>query len=278
MSFDKTIQMLVFDGNPNGTIMCELSNWNGRIYKISRNELTKFSQREDCQNTGVYFLFGKNENNSDTIYIGEAEEMLKRIKQHLKEKEYWNTAIVVISKDNFLNKAHVKFLENKFYLLAQESGRVEFVNSNTPTRSSVSEYDVVMLQEFINNTKLLVNSLGYKIFDSVEETSIKSENEEIKFYIKSARGADGTGVIIPDGFAVLKGSKITDSVTPSYSKGSNKLRQSLIEKGIINNYVFSKDWVFSSPSQASDIVMGRSSNGLTEWKTKDGKTLKTFVE
>ena len=53
--------MFIFDGNPNGRIMCELSNWNGRVYKISRNELPEFSQRDDSENTGVYFLFGKQE-------------------------------------------------------------------------------------------------------------------------------------------------------------------------------------------------------------------------
>lgn len=59
MSFSKTIQMYIFDGNPNGRIMCELSNWNGRVYKISRNELLKFSQREDSQNTGRLFFIRK---------------------------------------------------------------------------------------------------------------------------------------------------------------------------------------------------------------------------
>ena len=61
MAFSKTIQMYIFDGNPNGRIMCELSNWNGRIYKVSRNELSVFSQRADAENTGVYFLLGKDE-------------------------------------------------------------------------------------------------------------------------------------------------------------------------------------------------------------------------
>ena len=56
MAFSKTIQMYIFDGNPNGRIMCELSNWNGRIYKISRNELSEFAKRNDSENTGVYFL------------------------------------------------------------------------------------------------------------------------------------------------------------------------------------------------------------------------------
>jgi len=115
MAFNKTIQMCIFDGNPNGRIMCELSNWNGRVYKISRNDLSEFANRPDCDYTGVYFLFGKDEDNKDTVYVGEAEKMLVRLKQHLKDHNYWNDCVVVISKDNILNKAHVKYLENKFY-------------------------------------------------------------------------------------------------------------------------------------------------------------------
>ena len=164
MSFSKTIQMYIFDGNPNGRIMCELSNWNGRVYKISRNELSEFSQRDDAENTGVYFLFGKNDDNTDTVYIGEAERMYSRLKQHLRDTEYWSDCIAVISKDNLLNKAHVKYLENKFYLLAQSSGRAGITNSTVPTCSSISEYDEAMLEEFISNAKLLVNTLGYKVF------------------------------------------------------------------------------------------------------------------
>lgn len=55
MAFSKTIQMYIFDGNPNGRIMCELSNWNGRVYKISRSEISEFAKRTDSENTGVYF-------------------------------------------------------------------------------------------------------------------------------------------------------------------------------------------------------------------------------
>ena len=49
--------------------------------------------------------------------------MLTRLKQHLKDQLYWSDCIVVVSKDNLLNKAHVKFLENKFYGLAKTAGR-----------------------------------------------------------------------------------------------------------------------------------------------------------
>ena len=61
-------------------------------------------------------MFGKNEKNNDTIYIGEAEKMFTRLKQHIRDSEYWNDCIAVISKDNLLNKAHVKYLENKYQI------------------------------------------------------------------------------------------------------------------------------------------------------------------
>ena len=137
MSFNKTIQMYIFNGDPNGRIMCELSNWNGRVYKISRNELAEFSKRDDAENTGAYFLFGKNEENIDTIYIGEAEKIFSRLKQHLKDEDYWNDCITVISKDNILNKAHVKFLEYNFYSLAKQAERAIIINNNIPTCSSL---------------------------------------------------------------------------------------------------------------------------------------------
>ena len=279
MPFSKTIQMFIFDGNPNGRIMCELSNWNGRVYKISRNELAQFSNRPDAENTGVYFLLGKDENNMDTLYIGEAEKMLTRLKQHLKDQLYWSDCIVVVSKDNLLNKAHVKFLENKFFVLAKTAGRSVVINSTVPTCSSISEYDEAMLLEFISNAKLLVNTLGYKIFDTIEDSSVKKQNSQILFYIQAARGADAKGVIVADGFAVLKDSAIATTTVPSMSDSLNRLRTELIEKGIIDSsFHFSKDHIFTSPSLAAAVVMGRNANGRTEWKTTDHKSIKDIEE
>ena len=128
MAFNKTIQMCIFDGNPNGRIMCELSNWNGRVYKIFRNELNLFLVRKDCEYTGIYFLFSKDEDNNEIVYVGEAEKMFTRLKQHLKDKNYLHECVMVISKDNILNKAHVKYLENKFYNLAIAAKRAIVLN------------------------------------------------------------------------------------------------------------------------------------------------------
>ncbi len=280
MGFDKTIQLYIFDGNPNGIIMCELSNWNGRVYKISRNEINNFEKnRDDSTHTGVYFLFGKDEENNTTLYIGEAENIISRLKQHTSDDNYWNYAIAVISKDDLLNKAHVKFLENEFYSLAKESARAVIINKSVPTRSSISEYDEAMLSEFAENTKLLVSTLGYVVFESVFVETNEKETPQTIFSIKAARGAEGKGVLTPDGFAVLKGSTIAASVVKSMTPSFIKKRDFLISSGIIDSsFRFTKDYVFGSPSYAAAIVMGRNANGLTEWKNEEGKTLKSVIE
>ena len=201
------------------------------------------------------------------------------LKQHLKDQLYWSDCIVVVSKDNLLNKAHVKFLENKFYGLAKTAGRSVVINSTVPTCSSISEYDEAMLLEFISNAKLLVNTLGYKIFDTIEDSSVKKQNSQILFYIQAARGADAKGVIVADGFAVLKDSAIATTTVPSLSDSLNRLRTELIEKGIIDSsFHFSKDHIFTSPSLAAAVVMGRNANGRTEWKTTDHKSIKDIEE
>lgn len=278
MSYNKTLNILIFDSNPNGLIMGEISNWNGRVYKMTREALADFSKRVDSQNTGVYFLFGRDDEMNDTIYIGEAEQMLTRLKQHINDHEEWNECIAVISKDNHLNKAHVKHLEFDFYQLALQANRFRVTNVVVPTRSSVSEYDEAMLEEFIGYTLLLVNTLGYKAFEkigiAVAAPQMPPQTSECEFFIKSARGADARGISVSGGFTVLKGSKAASSVTLSIPPALQNMRDKLMRDNVIDdNYTFTRDYMFSSPSTAASIVRGASANGRVEWKNQQGKTL-----
>lgn len=278
MKFGKTIKIFLIDGDPNGRMSCELSNWTGKAYKIPRIKVKDCTDRDDLVSTGVYLLFGKDEEGKDLVYIGEAESILKRLMQHLNQKDFWNETIVFISKDDNLNKAHIKYLENRLHDIAQSAKRYKIQNSIIPTQSSISESDKAEMEEFIENIKMLVNTLGHKVFD--EKREYKTKQKGNTFFIKAARGADAQGEPSSDGFVVLKGSKaaatIVNSMTPSFIT----LRQRLIDQGVIIDkgeyFEFPEDYIFSSPSTAAVIVMGRNANGLTEWKQKDGKTLKEF--
>lgn len=278
MKFGKTIKIFLIDGDPNGRMSCELSNWTGKAYKIPRIKIKECTDRNDLMNTGVYLLFGRDEEGKDLVYIGEAESIYKRLTQHLNQKDFWNETIVFISKDNNLNKAHIKYLENRLHDIAQIAKRYKLENSIIPTQSSISESDREEMEEFIENIRMLVNTLGHKVFE--EKREFKTKQKQEVFSIKAARGADGQGEPSSDGFVVFKGSKAPSTVVNSMTQNFIILRQKLINENVLVDkgeyYEFSDDYIFSSPSTAAVMVMGRNANGLTEWKQKDGKTLKEF--
>ncbi len=284
------------DGDPEGRMMCELSNWNGKAYRIPRGKVKDCSDREDLESTSVYLLFGKMESTTlkPKVYIGETEYAVSRLVSHVKEKDFWNEAVVFISKDDNLNKAHIKYLESRLYEIALQAGRYELVNDKTPTRSAISESDQAEMEEFLEYIKLLVNTMGFRVFEPLihkkgEDSATKVFSESNKlfetndcFYIKAARGADGRGKRVTDGFVVLAGSEIAKEIVPSCPKGTQLLRDELIDGGIIaakaNALVFEQDHLFSSPSSAAGLIMGRSANGLKEWKDSKGNDLSVVEE
>lgn len=279
MKFGKTIKIFLIDGDPNGRMSCELSNWTGKAYKIPRIKIKDCTDREDLTNTGVYLLFGRDEEGKELVYIGEAESVLKRLNQQLTQKDFWHEAIVFInSKDKTLNKAQVKYLENRLHDIATIADRYKVDNSVIPTQSSISESDKAEMEEYIENIKLLVNTLGHKVFEDKRE--VKQKQKQDIFIIKAARGADALGEPTSEGFVVFKGSKVSNSTVPSMTPSFIKLRQQLIDKNVIKQNAdtleFSEDYIFTSPSLAAAIVMGRNANGLEEWKLKSGQTLKGY--
>lgn len=54
MAYGKTIKLFWVDGNYDGIITAELSNWDGKGIKIPRIDVKK-SQRDDITLPGVYF-------------------------------------------------------------------------------------------------------------------------------------------------------------------------------------------------------------------------------
>ena len=65
----KKITLFLIDGDANGRIMCELSNWSGKSYKIPRTYIKNSEDREDLSNTGVYILFGIHSPNAPRLFF-----------------------------------------------------------------------------------------------------------------------------------------------------------------------------------------------------------------
>ena len=276
MAFGKRIQLFLVDGTPNGRWICELSNWTGIAYKLPRNMIKESEKRNELASPGVYFLFGYDDvKNRPLIYIGEAEDIIKRLKQHLEKKDNWNEAIAFISKDSNLNKAHIKYLEHQFFTHAKTCNRYSIDNGNTPTKSTVSEAEQAELEEFIYNAKILINALGHKAFESYsdEQPNNQGKNPVFSVPVGSKRAY---GIRTAEGFVLLKGSRIHEISTDSLNNGiKKKVEQSRIS-GEIKDGILQNDKLFSSSSAAAAYATGYSISGPQQWKTDQGKTLKSF--
>lgn len=274
--YQKTIKLFLQDGDPNERIVCELSNWDGIAYKIPRTMLKKSKELKYIKNTGVYLLFGEKEE-IPYVYIGEGENLYERLEDYLADdKEFWIECIAYSRKDNSLNKAHVKYIENNLYKEAKKSARYEVDNSSVPTESSISEYEQAEMREIIDNIKMLTNALGYKVFSYNEDKKI--ENKKLLYF--KTKSFQAKGIVINEGFRVLKGSTVSKEQTKkSLAKGYKALRERLEKEKIINeNYEFISDYTFNSSSAAADVISGYSNSGPIVWKNKEGKTLKELEE
>ncbi len=112
------------------------------------------TQREELLGPGVYFLFCKEEDGTDSVYIGEAEKVQERLIQHLrdyqseKEKYYWTTAVIFVGRD--LNKAHIRYLGNRFVEIAKECKRYSILTKNTyKNTGSVKAKGLITTEGFV---------------------------------------------------------------------------------------------------------------------------------
>ena len=275
MAYGKAIELFLVNGTAESLITAELSNWNGKAIKIPRTEVSS-CERDDIKGVGVYFLICQEDDGTDSVYIGEAENVLDRLTQHLrdyqsgKEKYYWNTAVIFVGRD--LNKALIRYLENRFVEIAKECGRYTVLTKNTYKNTVLKEAQIASMEEFIDNVKILINTLGYKVLVPVP----KANDETIYLYCKGS-GASAKGFVSAGGFTVLEGSTVSDHTVPSLeTKGKSyyNLRNALIKDGTISDRVFTRDYEFKAPSAASAVILGHTSNGNVDWKTADGTKLK----
>ena len=117
MARAKTIQIFLKDSDPNGVKIAELSVSTAKVYVIPRNQILFANTRQDLNSPALYMLF---DDERTSVYIGECENFIHRIKSHEVHKDFWQWAVVVVSSNNSIDKADVKFLESYAVMKAIE--------------------------------------------------------------------------------------------------------------------------------------------------------------
>ncbi|KEQ37956.1 methionine sulfoxide reductase A [Streptococcus mitis] len=290
----KNINMFLMDGEVTGKIKCTLSNWTGVIYKIPRIQLGDLKSRDEMKQSGIYFLFGRDEDKQkDVTYIGQAttrkngEGVLLRIQEHTRDThaDYFNDVIILTTQNNSFGPTEISYLENKFTQLAKQAGRYIVKNGNDPNPGNVTEEKESELDEIIENTLMIIGTLGYRVFVPMtkEVSQDLTDNHSTYLYLKrktkkSNKVIEATCERTTEGFVVLEGSQVEIMDSPNLPASLKEMRQNLIDSQVIQDGVLKEKQLFSSPSYAAAFLLGMQTNGRTDWKNQDGRTLKELEE
>ena len=286
----KKLTVYMIDGTEYGPRVAEIGNWVGKGIFSPRSSINKIINRTEFDNPGIYCLKGDPIDDAfeERIYIGEAENIKARLKQHLSDpNKDFKELIFFVSKDELLTKTQIRYLESRIVQLALEAKTAQVENGNSPSLPTLHEADISDMEYFLEQMKLILPVMGFKflISSTVKSTETEKANASDSVhetYFIRTRTFNATMKETDQGYIVLKGSEAKKSLSKSSTKTYFNMRRKLVETKILvenqDQLIFAEDAIFNSPSAASNMVLGRNSNGFTEWLTKEGKTFKEVQE
>ena len=299
----KTIQIYLPKGNPRGLRLAEMTTRTVRLIEIPRIHIDDFFAMPDANQVGLYFLIGDTDSiDKPLLYIGQTGDLKARLNQHHK-KDFWTRAFVMLSTNNSMTQTHALYMEHKAIATALDVGRYELKNGNSGNKPHTPDPLKADCEELFHTLDVLLSTLGQPIFESLAihdsfysnktdahklttPSDVKAEQADevsqikptsVLFYYKM-KDANAQGYYDDDGFVILAGSLIRQSQAVSAPPFVTRLKESLLSSGkliAINNtsYKLTENHLFKTPSGASALVSGRSTNGWIEWKNAAGQTL-----
>ena len=270
MATSKKLEIIYHNGQPDGirSIRRHLSTMT--TYVIPRPLLSEAKKITGINRPGIYYLINENdENKIAQIYIGQTRNGVVRLDDHNRSKDFWNKAIMFLADSKTFSLDMISGLEEYAIMKAHESNRYKVEISVKP-KYEIDEYDLPSIEEVYEEIQFIMATQGYKMDNA------KTSMNEADIFQTSRKGIIARGVYGGDKFQVLEGSEI-NLEKPVHLEKYNRQRKELYEKGDIvkqgDKYILTVTLEFNTPSGASDFVLGGSTNGWSEWKNKDGKTL-----
>lgn len=102
----KTINLLLYEGDLEGVISIEDSSWNsGELYSAPRDSVSELLETDACKKYGVYLLLSKS-----MVYVGQSSDLSKRITQHTVGKDWWESVVILTTKDDSLTHSDIDYL------------------------------------------------------------------------------------------------------------------------------------------------------------------------
>ncbi|MFK7837973.1 MAG: GIY-YIG nuclease family protein [Sulfitobacter sp.] len=275
----RSVRLYLADGKATGILTAEIMNWTGHVLAAPRTRFEGALARDELKRTGIYLLIGPDDEGSDLlkVYVGEGDEIGKRLYIHNKEKQFWERFIAVTSKDMNLTKAHVRYLEGRLLALLKDARRAKIENKDMPQFSLLPEADIADMETFLEEIQLVLPVVGVEVFrkPASKRPALDGNSEraafEVKFELKNAKA----GIIAQaredaGDFIVEEGSIGALREAVSFNERNKSAREGAIKTGQIvrldeKNFRVEQDISFGSPSAAAVFLFGTSRNGRTDW-------------
>ena len=281
VSRGRSLELFFIDGRPDGMLTAEVFNWTGHVLMTPRTQISEALRRKEAGYTGIYLLLGEKDG-QPLAYIGEAEDVSDRIRNHETKMEWWNSAILITSTANNLNKAHVRYLEARLIEEARAADKISLENRTAPSPPRLTESAQANMETFLENILMILPAL--RIDSLLKDARPQPPSGGVTFELHSSKhGLRAIATLIDEEFIVHEGSLARKSWESSGHENSSygRLYAELVRTGILQDQsehrVFSQNYAFRSPSAAASVVKGQPAAGTTEWKVQgQNKTYKQW--
>ncbi len=237
--------------------------------------------------TGIYLLVGPDPETSERqlVYVGEGDQVRTRLAAHDADesKDFFTRAVLIVSKDENLTKAHGRYLESRLIAAVRAAGRVKLVNGTEPPFRGLPEPEIADMERVLDEIEILLPVLGFDILrvaghkgvsksTKPEEQIFQSTSTKDIIFTFTESGADARAREASDEFVVLAGSKAKRLEVPSCYDVIKRQRAQLVSDGVLvispdeKGLTFTVDTAFASPSRAAAIVYGGNVSGPRYWR------------
>jgi len=166
------------DGDPQTCKIIQKMNWTGVGLEIARDSWGRYRERTELLHAGVYLLVGYQEDeDKPTLYIGQGDGIKSRIDSHEKRKPFWDRALVFVSSNHGLNRAHITWLEWALVQRAQRVGRCKLDNAASPNEPILTESEKADTRAFLNEILSILPLVQVPVFQQAKK--IKADTEEV---------------------------------------------------------------------------------------------------
>jgi len=275
----KTIQIYLPGGSPTGIRVAEITTRIVQLIDVPRKLLPEFLAMPESKQVALYFLVANPDDGSEPqVYVGQTGDLKTRLGEHDSKKDFWERALVLVSRTHSLTQTHALFLEWRSIQTVRKAGRYADLNGNGGSRPYTPAPLEADCLEILETGEVLLATLGHPVFEPVVQAA-KTAGSDEPFYCKTSNGdVNAKGIYTQEGFVVLASSRGRKDNVPSITGTSDAaFRQKLIDSGVMkvegDHVIFVKNHLFRSPSMAAVALLGRTANGWIEWKNQHGSTL-----